>query len=238
MSPSQRRDDFDAQIGSLALLGEPVRRALYRYVVAQPSPVSREQAAHGVGVAHHVAKFNLDKLENDGLLEVELSRPPGRRGPGAGRPAKLYRRSSRDITVSLPERRYDLASRVMAEAITAAADSGLPVTDALRRAASATGRAIGDDARHSAGTRPQHTALIRAVSDVLTDNGYEPRTDADGITLVNCPFHHLAKDYTALICGMNLDLIKGMLDALGQTPLHAQLDPSPGQCCVTLSTLR
>ncbi|MGH3625523.1 MAG: transcriptional regulator, partial [Sciscionella sp.] len=80
--------------------------------------------------------------------------------------------------------------------------------------------------------------LIRAVSKVLTDNGYEPRTDADGITLANCPFHHLAKDYTSLICGMNLDLINGMLDALDQTELHARLDPSPGRCCVTLSTLR
>ena len=73
-------EDFDAQVARVAALGEPVRRSLYRFVVAQPDAVSREQAAAGVGVAHHVAKFHLDRLESDGLLEVEYRRPPGR-GP-------------------------------------------------------------------------------------------------------------------------------------------------------------
>src|SRR3954451_10045107 len=124
--------DFDAQVASVAALGEPVRRELYRYVVAQPAAISREQAATGVGVAHHVAKFHLDKLEEDGLLEAEFRRPPGRTGPGAGRPAKLYRRSNREIAVSLPERRYDLAGHIMAQAITTAATSGLAMPEALR----------------------------------------------------------------------------------------------------------
>src|SRR5439155_9153327 len=116
--PPVNPDDFDTQVAGVAALGDPVRRALYRYVVAQPGPVSRDQAAVGVGVPHHVAKFHLDKLEADGLLEVEFSRPPGRGGPGAGRPAKLYRRASREVAVSLPERRYDLAGRVMARPVT------------------------------------------------------------------------------------------------------------------------
>src|ERR1051325_6417038 len=120
-------DAFDKQVTSVAALGEPVRRELYRFVVAQPEPVSREQAAAGVGVPHHVAKFHLDKLEEDGLLDVEYRRPPGRRGPGAGRPAKLYRRSARPIAVNLPERRYELAGDILADAITAAQQAGLPV---------------------------------------------------------------------------------------------------------------
>src|SRR6476620_6115370 len=116
--------DIDADLISVAALGEPVRRELYRFVAAQPDPVSRDQAAAGVGVARHVAKFHLDKLEEDGLLEVEYRRPPGRSGPGAGRPAKLYRRSGRAIAISLPERRYDLAGQVMAQAIIAAESTG------------------------------------------------------------------------------------------------------------------
>ncbi len=125
--------DFDSRVASIATLGEPVRRDLYRYVVAQPEPVSREQAAAALGVARHVAKFNLDKLEEEGLLEVEYARPAGRRGPGAGRPAKLYRRSRHEVEVSLPERRYDLAARVMAEAITIAEDKAIPIGAALAR---------------------------------------------------------------------------------------------------------
>ncbi|MEO9222484.1 MAG: helix-turn-helix domain-containing protein [Mycobacteriaceae bacterium] len=128
----RRSDDFDEQVGRIAALGEPIRRALYRYVVGQPRAVGREEAAAAVGVAQHTAKFHLDKLATDGLLDTEFSRPPGRTGPGAGRPAKRYRRSERDLSVSLPARRYDLVGHVMAEAITAASVSGMAVDAALR----------------------------------------------------------------------------------------------------------
>src|SRR6266542_2337928 len=83
-APLVSDDDFDAQVAGVAALDEPVRRALYRYVVAQPGPVSRDQAAEGTGVPRHVAKFHLDKLAEGGLLEVEFRRPAGRGGPGAG----------------------------------------------------------------------------------------------------------------------------------------------------------
>ncbi len=214
-------DEFDAQVASVAALGEPIRRGLYQYVVAQEGPVGREQAAAGTGVALHVAKFHLDKLVADGLLEADYSRPPGRGGPGAGRPAKLYRRSSRHIAVSLPERRYDLAGRVMAEAITAATRQGIPVADALRAAARTVGRSLGVP-----GDQP---------AEVLARHGYEPRTTGDAVVLANCPFHALAERYTELVCGMNLDLINGLLDALGPGERRARLDPAPGRCCVTIA---
>ena len=68
-------DDFDARVTSIAVLAEPVRRALYRFVVGQSEPVSREEAATGTDVALHTAKFHLDKLVEDGLLDVEYRRP-------------------------------------------------------------------------------------------------------------------------------------------------------------------
>jgi predicted ArsR family transcriptional regulator len=225
-------EDFAADVASIAALGEPVRRELYRYVIAQDGPVSREQAAAGVGVPHHVAKFNLDRLVADGLLDVEYRRPPGRGGPGAGRPAKVYRRSDRHISVSLPERRYDLAGRVMAEAITIAGRDGVPVGEALHTAARAAGRAIGEDAAVAPAT-PAAPARD-AVSEVLARHGYEPRTVDGEIVLANCPFHRLAADYTQLMCGMNLDLVGGVLDAACPGALSARLDPRPGRCCVTV----
>lgn len=223
-------DGFDQQVESIAALGEPIRRELYRYVCAQERPIGREQAAAGVGIAHHVAKFHLDRLVVDGLLEVEYARPPGRGGPGAGRPAKLYRRSTRHISVSLPDRRYDLAGRVMAEAITVATRDGTPLSDALRAAARATGH-------HLAATAPRFDARdsIEAVSAVLADNGYEPRLTGDDVILANCPFHRLAQSYTQLVCGINLDLIGGLLDGLGAVGLGARLDPGPDRCCVAIA---
>jgi predicted ArsR family transcriptional regulator len=235
MAPSRHQIAVQAQLRSIASLAEPVRQTLYRFVVERSQPVSREQAASGVGVAHHVAKFHLDKLEEDGLLEVEYSRPAGRTGPGAGRPAKFYRRASGDIAVSLPERRYELPGRLMAEAITASTASGEPVSVTLQAAAHATGERIGQQAAQLAGERAGGDELVAAVCGVLETEGYEPRAAADRITLSNCPFYGLARDYTDLVCGMNLNLMHGLVENLGDEALQARLDPAAGRCCVTLT---
>jgi predicted ArsR family transcriptional regulator len=228
-------EGFDQQVGRLAVLGEPVRRALYRYVAGESAPVGREAAASAVGVPAHVAKFHLDKLEADGLLDSEYSRPPGRNGPGAGRPAKRYRRSARELSVSLPARRYDLAGRLMAQAIAAANESGRPVREALQEAALAEGHRLGNLVNARMGRRSSSAALGRAVDSVLADYGYEPRADGDVVTLANCPFHALAREHTDLVCGMNLDLLSGLAETCDRDGLQARLDPAPGRCCVTLS---
>lgn len=222
-------ENFDADVQSIAALGEPIRRALYRYVVAHDAPVGRQQAAAGTGIAHHLAKFHLDKLVADGLLDIEYARPPGRGGPGAGRPTKLYRRSTRDISVTLPGRRYDVAGQIMARAITAATQNATPLPDALHEAAHTTGRDLVVDASRSP------AASVQTITDVLAANGYEPRATEDAVILTNCPFHSLAESYRQLVCGMNLDLIDGMLDGLGSTDLCARLTPTPRRCCVTIT---
>jgi predicted ArsR family transcriptional regulator len=227
-------DDFDAQVTGIAALGEPLRRALYRYVVAQGSPVSRDQAAEATGVARHAAKFHLDKLADEGLLTVEYRRPPGRRGPGAGRPAKLYRRSERELRVSLPERRYELVGRLLAEAIVEAERHGVPVREALREAARQAGRSLGEVVGGDGADDGGQAASMAAAGAALAAHGYEPRRDTEGLTLANCPFKALAQDYTELVCGMNLELVGGLLAGLGVTDLEARLDPAPGRCCVTV----
>src|SRR4051794_15573463 len=147
-------DDFDARVTGIAALAEPQRRALYRYVVDEAAAVSRDQAAAAMGVPRHTAKFHLDKLVEDGLLEVEFARPAGRTGPGAGRPTKLYRRSSREVAVSLPERHYELAGRLLAQAVTDAQRDAVPVNDALRQAARDKGQALSEQVRQRIGKRP------------------------------------------------------------------------------------
>jgi predicted ArsR family transcriptional regulator len=88
------RSPLEDRLARLAALAEPARRRLYDFVVRSAEPVSRDQAAAGVAVPRHVAKFHLDRLVAGALLDVEYRRPPGRSGPGAGRPTKLYRRSA------------------------------------------------------------------------------------------------------------------------------------------------
>ncbi|HEY5053966.1 MAG TPA: helix-turn-helix domain-containing protein [Solirubrobacterales bacterium] len=229
-------DDFDARVTSIAVLAEPVRRALYRFVVGQSEPVSREEAATGTDVALHTAKFHLDKLVDDGLLDVEYRRPPGRGGPGAGRPSKLYRRSSWEVSVSVPDRRYELAGRLLAQAITDAEREDIPISETVRRTAREEGRSLGKTVLKNAGSKGS-SALRDATIQALEDCGYEPRVDSSGVTLVNCPFHSLAQEYTDLVCGINLDLIHGMLSCLDRAGLEATLDPAPGLCCVQLQNV-
>jgi predicted ArsR family transcriptional regulator len=215
---------------SLALLGEPVRRALYEWVVAAGRPVSRDEASAAVGVTRALAAFHLDRLVRDGLLAPEFRRLTGRTGRGAGRPAKLYRRGPREISVSLPERRYDVAAALMAEALEEIAEQRPP--DELRAVARAAGRRLGLEARRHAGRRPGRRRLRDALVETLVDRGYEA-SEADGeIHLANCPFDALVQEHRDLVCGMNLALGEGLLAGLGNGGLRARLDPQPGRCCV------
>ncbi|TDQ50274.1 helix-turn-helix transcriptional regulator [Actinorugispora endophytica] len=219
-------DELAAQAAGIGALAEPVRRRLYLYVAGEPDAVSREQAAEGVGVPAHTAKFHLDRLVGEGLLDVEFRRLTGRTGPGSGRPSKLYRRSARQLSLSLPERRYDLAARVLATAVDRAAGGGVPLDEAVRDAAAAEGRRIA-----AAGTASGGSELERAA-DLLARNGYEPRLAADEVVLANCPFDALVREHTALVCGLNLALVQAAVDGIGCSGVGARLDPAPGRCCV------
>ncbi|WP_459715522.1 helix-turn-helix transcriptional regulator [Actinophytocola sp. KF-1] len=214
-------------VAAIAALDEPTRRRLYEFVVRQAAPVSRDEAAEAVGLPRATAVFHLDKLVAEGLLEVVYERRTGRSGPGAGRPSKLYRRSQAHIAVSLPERRYELAARLLAGALHDTDASGEPPGDALRRRAHEVGKEIGEAARQ---TGDPHAAVLRTLGDV----GFEPRIDGDTVVLVNCPFHSLAQLHTELVCGMNLRLVDGVIDGLAATGVTARLEPGPGRCCVQL----
>jgi predicted ArsR family transcriptional regulator len=219
----------------IATLADPVRRRLYLFVCAQPGAVSREQAAGAVSVPVHQAKFHLDKLEAEGLLESEYARLSGRRGPGAGRPSKLYRRAAREISVSLPDREYELAGQLMADAIAAAADTGEAVIDALYRLAAERGRSIGQQAAATHGQPDHPKAALNLAVETLARYGYEPREDEGRVVLINCPFHRLAQAHTQLVCGMNHALIGGLTATLGPHCPTAELEPGSGRCCVVLA---
>lgn len=231
-------NDFDERIAGVASLAEPQRRALYRYVVDRGDAVSKDEAAAALGVARSVAAFHLDRLVADGLLTPEFRRLTGRQGPGAGRPAKQYRRAVAELSVSLPARQYDLAAGLLAAAVDDATHSGTPVGDALTRAATERGRELGKRAREAAGRRPSRRALLDAALAVLEEQGYEPRVHGDEILLANCPFHALVEERRDLVCGMNRDLLSGMADAVGGDVLTARLEPSEHNCCVRLDADR
>jgi predicted ArsR family transcriptional regulator len=244
---------------AIGALADPVRRRLYEYVVASAEPVSREQAARGADVPLHSARFHLDRLVEEGLLVADQRRLTGRSGPGAGRPAKVYRRAPGAVAVSLPGREYDLVGRIMAAAVQRSLD-GAPLAEVLTEEARATGRADGaraadapdegpdqspderpDDNADGAGAEasrdhdpgPGPDELDRAAA-VLARRGFEPTRSASDVVLRNCPFDALAREHTALVCGVNLDYVSGVVEGAGCRRVRAELDPGEDRCCVRL----
>jgi predicted ArsR family transcriptional regulator len=223
---------LEGQIEGLAALAEPARRDLYLYVVRRQQDVSRDEAAKAVGVSRSLAGFHLDRLVEEGLLEASFRRLSGRTGPGAGRPAKVYRRSRRQLEVSVPQRSYGLAARILATAIDASAARG--ARSALKKSARRIGEQIGVVARERAGSRPGKKRLIDGMVDALVEQGYEPEAAPGAVRLRNCPFHALVGEHRELVCGMNLALIEGVVEGLDLPGVQPVLEPEPGMCCVWL----
>ena len=275
-------------LASLSSLDDPVRRRLYDAVTRQTGPVGRDEAAAAAGVGRALAVYHLDKLVESGLLAATYRRPAGRSGPGAGRPAKLYARAEREFTVAVPPRSYELAARLLVQAVEADASGqsraalgqaarrlGTELGRACQGAATGPGHDVGGPPRTQEGNRgPTESAQLPGggppgtqgatesaqlpgdaegggdrggagesgvpggtveVEGVLAGQGYEPCRGGDGVVrLRNCPFHQLAEGHREVVCGMNLMLIEGLVDALGADGWRAVLDPRPGHCCVAL----
>jgi predicted ArsR family transcriptional regulator len=229
------QERFEQGVAALHALHDPVRRSLYRYVSAQPHEVSREEAARAVGVQRGLAAFHLDKLVDAGLLEVSAVRRVGKRsGPGAGRPARLYRRTAVQYEVSVPPRTYAMVAELLAEAVE---EAGADLT--LQAAARRLGVRFGAQARAGTAGRVDEGTVTPAVVpsgvvDVLVRQGYEPYQDGTAVRLGNCPFRDVATGFPAVVCGMNLALLEGLVDGAGAVGISAVMDPRPGRCCVAL----
>jgi predicted ArsR family transcriptional regulator len=197
-------------VEAVGALHDPVRRAVYEHAVTAGVPVSRTDVAEALGIGRTLAAHHLDKLASAGLLEVSFARVSGRSGPGAGRPAKLYRRAAAEVMVNLPPRDYRMLAGIMADAVEAAG-----VEEALYAAARREGE------RRAA-------AADEAGVELLARLGYEPYHEGPAVRLRNCPFDAVAKSHPGLVCGASLAFVEGALGC------PARLDPRPEGCCVVI----
>ena len=229
--------DLEHRIAGIAALDQPLRRDLYRLLSDRDGWTTRDEAAEALGVARSVAAFHLDKLADAGVLEVTYQRTTGRTGPGAGRPAEAVpperRRGVRlGPRTPLRPRRFTARDRHRRGGQDRRTHCGLlsapPPTPSGARSGRNARRCPplerGDDRR-------------QAVLEVLARHGYQPELgDHDEIALANCPFHRLAEEHRTLVCGMNLDFLRGLLEGMGTTDqLAARLAPEPGYCCVRIA---
>ena len=218
-------------VAAIALLDEPTRRRIYEFASAAQHHVGRDDVASELGISRELAAFHLERLVHGGLLEAEYRRRSGRTGPGAGRPAKLYRRTDREVTISFPPRRYDVAADVFAEGIARLADPA--AINAVADVARERGADLGLEVRRIAGPGPSRRRRIAALVELLGRTGYEPAVDEKrgAVVLRNCPYDALVAEHRELTCGMNLAWAQGVTDA-ADVPLRPVLAAREGVCCV------
>ena len=220
----------EADLASLSYLDDRVRGRLYAFVSGRADPVGRDEAAAAVGIGRALAVYHLDKLVESGLLTACYRRPSGRGGPGAGRPAKVYSRSGAEFMVTVPPREYELAARLLVQAV--AADRSGRTQAALRDAAWQLGAGLCK--RHRADDAQGHGQRL-ALESALSEHGFEPwHDDAGTVRMRNCPFRRLAEWQPEVVCGMNLALIQGLVAGVGADGLKPVLDPEPERCCVVI----
>ena len=229
-SGGQRLVEKGAPAWELAqLLSEPHRREVYRLVRQAGRPLTRDEVAGATGINRRLATFHLDRLARAGFLVTDFARPEGRSGPGAGRPAKRYAASDLEVEVSVPTRHYVFAARLLAQAVS---DRPADAVNAAYDVAHAEGRRIGEARKPPAG-RLAARRTRAVVIEALDDLGYEPVDDGSrSVRLRNCPFRAVADIAPGLVCGMNRELVAGVLQGVGVTGGEAQPGGRAPDCCV------
>jgi predicted ArsR family transcriptional regulator len=196
----------DAQV-----LADERRRAIYLHVSKGHGPITVNEVAEAFNIHRNAAKHHLDRLLEAGLLQAEFRRVNGRRGPGAGRPSKLYSATDVEVSFSVPERHYDLLAHLLLQALTRGDD--------LETVGARFGRELGEATKAEYPDADVNVGVQRALDRL----GFRPKveSDADGklwITTDNCPFAVVAAGAPqGEICRLDHAIISGVLDAYGKS---------------------
>lgn len=225
--------DFERTIGDLAAtLGDPTRRGIYVTVRESADPATAGRIADLFGIHPNVARHHLDRLVDDGYLRVSDRRPGGATG-GAGRPAKGYEATDKEILLSYPARRYDLLAELLVRVIERAAPDEAPAI------AEQIGREYGRELAAGLGNGEEQgaTETLSAVARAMMEVGFGIAPDEEQQTLVtiHCPFGTTAADHPEVVCRLDQGIVRGLMDAIGDRGDTAVVTPhaDPDEACIT-----
>jgi predicted ArsR family transcriptional regulator len=224
---------LDRTLGDLAsTLGDPTRRGIYITVRESTEPLTASQIAALFDIHPNVARHHLDRLADDGYLTITRRRPEGKGGPGAGRPAKCYSASDKEIALHVPGRRFDLLAELLVRVVERLAPDDAAAT------AESVGREYARELAAEIGLPDQagYDLAVRAVAQALTGVGFEVAPDLDNRRLLtsHCPFGSTATDHPEVVCSLDRGLVAGLMEALDQAcrpVVHPHTNPSDD--CVT-----
>lgn len=204
---------LDERISDLtSALGDPTRRAIYITARESTTPVTTAQIADLFGIHPNVARHHLDKLATDGWLVVSRHRPTGKRGPGAGRPAKAYEASARDVSIHFAPRRYELLVELLMKVLARVAP------DDLAQVAVEVGTEYGRELADEVGAPGEngYADAIRAVSVAMTGLGFsmDPDVDSQQLLTSHCPFGEAATDHPDVVCSLDRGIVAGLFGTI------------------------
>lgn len=196
--------------------------------------------AESTGLHPNTVRGHLDALVEGGLVDRLRDSPSGR-----GRPAWRYRRATTSAVTDGSE--YADLATALADQL--ARTSRAPHDDAVQ-AGLRWGRALASHADRPAavprrgaekqGSDTEHgDAGRQCVMQVLEQLHFSPAANADASTvrLCACPLLDAARAHPDIVCGVHLGLVRGALEAAGDTVTAADLIPfaEPGACVLRLS---
>jgi predicted ArsR family transcriptional regulator len=208
------------------------RRQVLEAIHRSPAPLSASEIAGRAGIHPSTARFHLDALMADGVIERMVAEPCG-----PGRPRVVYR--ARPGTALGGERRYRVLAEILLAYLTSAASGSAAA------AAADAGRAWGEHVIPRAA--PFHQVgcaeAVTRVLAMLDDLAFAPETVAgDGdmpaqVRLRHCPFLELAEHHSDIVCSLHLGLIQGAFAGLQSPVTAAELIPfgEPDACVVHLT---
>lgn len=204
---------LDSRISDLtSSLGDPTRRGIYIAVRESAEPLTTSAIAELFGIHPNVARHHLDRLADDGYLKISHQRPAGKGGPGAGRPAKSYEATTKEVSVHFSPRRFemlvDMLIRILAEV----------APENVAQVAESVGRTYGEELAAEIGVpdEPGYDGAVQAVARAMTGLGFSVDPDVAGQRLLtsHCPFGEAATSHPEVICSLDRGIVAGMFGAL------------------------
>ncbi len=203
---------LNQQIGDLAAtLGDATRRGIYITVRESVESVTAGQIAELFNIHTNVARHHLDRLVTDGYLQVTRRHRSERRGPGAGRPAKHYETTAKEISLQFPARRYDLLAELLARVIERIApESAADIAEEI-------GREYGRELAGEVGLSKDagFETAINAVARVMMGVGFDTEANTEQRQIVTrfCPFGEAASKHPEIVCKLDQGIVAGLLES-------------------------
>lgn len=203
-------ETLDRRISDLtSALGDPTRRAIYIAVRESAEPLTTSAVAQLFDIHPNVARHHLDILVDDGYIKVSDRRP---KGVTAGRPAKCYEATTKEVSVHFTPRRFDLLTEMLFKVLEAVAPEN------VAQVAEQVGRTYGEQLASEIGRPddPGYDEAVRAVARAMTGLGFHMDPDIEGQRLLtsNCPFGETAANHPEVICSLDRGLVSGLLGGM------------------------